>query len=228
MPEADIAEATEPQNLSQGDIAKKLQGIERYNPLHIDILTEYLESQCKNNTYDQEANSAILKLIQFSPSLFKSEVVEKILLKALTNLPHPDFILYELLIDPSILSQGNIQDIIQMHERLELCQFRQFWEDLRGQKDIFKDIVGFEDSIREFVCYTVGITYQNVRASLLKDLLGLSDDEKAFKECLERKNWKLNDDGYVTVENQEDKIKTINITEKIELEQVANVLATYR
>lgn len=215
-------------DLTKEDIANKLKGIERYNPLHIDILTDYLDAQCKNNQYDLEANSAILKLYQFNPSLFKNEVVEKILLKALTNLPHPDFILCELLIDSTKLSCGNIPDIVLMHKRLELCQFRAFWAELTAQEDLFCEIEGFKESIRNFVCHVVGITYQNIRANLLKDLLGLAEDEAEFNNWLKKKDWKLNDNNYVTVANQEDKIKTINITEKIELEQVANILATYR
>lgn len=215
-------------DLTKEDIANKLKGIERYNPLHIDILTDYLDAQCKNNQYDLEANSAILKLYQFNPGLFKNEVVEKILLKALTNLPHPDFILCELLIDSSKLSCGNIPDIVLMHKRLELCQFKAFWAELTTQEDLFCEIEGFKESIRNFVCHVVGITYQNIRASLLKDLLGLAEDEAEFNNWLKKKDWKLNGNEYVTVANQEDKIKTINITEKIELEQVANILATYR
>lgn len=215
-------------DLTKDEIANKLQGIERYNPLHKDILFEYLDAQCKNNQYDLEANSAILKLFQFNPILFSSEVVEKILLKALTNLPHPDFILCELLIDSSKLSQGAIQDIILMHQRLEMCQFKSFWSELATHEELIAGIVGFKESIRKYVCHVIGITYQNIRSSLLKDLLGLSDDETEYKAWLKRNDWKLNDSGYVTVANQEDKIKTINITEKIELEQVANILATYR
>lgn len=213
-------------DLSKEEIANKLKGIERYNPLHVEILTEYFEAQCKNNQYDLEANSALLKLFQFNPHEFKSEIVEKILLKALTNLPHPDFILCQLLIDSSKLTSGNIQDIILMHQRLEMCQFKTFWTELKSQEELYSAIVGFKESIRNFVCHVIGITYQNIRTNLLKDLLGLHDDEE-FKAWLKKKDWKLNDE-YVTVANQEDKIKTINITEKIELEQVANILATYR
>lgn len=214
--------------LTKEDISNKLKGIERYNPLHIDILTEYLDAQCKNNQYDLEANQAILKLYQLNPTLFKSEVVEKILLKALTNLPHRGFILCELLIDTSRLSQGKIQDIITMHQRLELCQFRAFWAELETQGELFAEIVGFKESIRNFVCHIVNITYQNIRSSLLQEILGLANDNEEYNNWLKKNNWKLGDDGYVCVANQEVKIKTINITEKIELEQVANILVTYR
>lgn len=215
-------------DLTKEGVANKLKGIERYNPLHIEMLSQYLEAQCKNNEYDLDANQAILKLFQFNPTYFKNDVVEKILLKALTNLPHPDFILCVLLIDSSKLDQGNITTIIDMHKQLELCQFKGFWKSLEQQEDLVEGIVGFKDSIRNFACHIVGIAYQHIRTSLLKDILGLQDNEKEFNEILKKRDWKVGEDGYVLVANQEDRIKTINITERIELEQVANILATYR
>lgn len=217
-------------DLTKDDVANKLKGIERYNPLHIDILTEYLDAQCKNNQYDLEANMAVLKLFQFNPTLFKSEVVERILLKALTNLPHPDFILCELLIDSTKLSAGNIPEIKTMHERLEMCKFKSFWTELEGQQSLYEGITGFKDSIRNYVCYVVGITYQNIQTCKLSSILGLSkpEDQAELEGWLKKKSWKSGDDGYVKIASQEDKIKTINITEKIELEQVAHILAAYR
>lgn len=217
-------------DLTKEEIADKLKGIERYNPLHVDVLTEYFDALCKNNQYDLEACSAILKLYQFNPASFRSEVVEKILLKTLTNLPHPDFILCELLIDSTKLSSGNISQIKTMHQRLEMCQFKLFWKELESQELLYKEIEGFKDSIRNFVCHVLGITYQNIRVDLLRSLLGLAknEDKTQFEDWLKKNDWKLGDDGYVNVANQEDKIKTINITEKIELEQVAYILASYR
>lgn len=213
--------------LTKTDIANNLKGIERYNPQHLPILIEYLNAQCANNQYDLEANSAILKLYQFNPTIFKAEVVEKILLKALTNLPHPDYILCELLIESSKLSEGRINDIVLMYKRLELCEFKAFWAELENQEDLIKDVVGFKDSIRNFVCHIVGITYQHIRSTQLQGLLGLNNDSEAYKALLKKRNWEPKEDGFVLVANQEDKIKTINITEKIELEQVANILAQY-
>lgn len=217
-------------DLSKESIANNLKGIERYNPLHIGMLTDYLESQCESGQYDLEANMAILKLFQFNPSQFSSEIVEKVLLKALTNLPHPDFILCELLIDSTKLSVGNIPEIIIMHQRLELCQFKKFWAELEEQESLYKSISGFQDSIRNYICHVIGITYQNIKSTLLRGHLGLGkpEQDEDYNSWLEKKGWVLNEDGYVKVANQEDKIKTINITEKIELEQVAHILAAYR
>ncbi|KAG9510015.1 Eukaryotic translation initiation factor 3 subunit K, partial [Fragariocoptes setiger] len=212
--------------LTKASIAAKLKGIERYNPKNIDVLVEYLNEQCASNQYDLEANLALLKLYQFNPDQFSPSIVEKVLLKAVTNLPHPDFILCKCLLDPSKLESGDIQKINEIFKTLELCQFEEFWTNLDSNKDLIQDIEGFEDSVRKFVSHVVGITYQHIATSLLRKLLGCTSDEQ-FTTWLNKNNWKLEGE-YVLVEEQEDKIKTINITEKIELEHVASVLATYR
>lgn len=65
----------------------------RYNPDNLPFLERYVEMQSKENLYDLEANLAVLKLYQFNPNSFNVDITCQILLKALTNLPHTDFIL---------------------------------------------------------------------------------------------------------------------------------------
>ena len=48
--------------------------------------------------YDLEANLSVLRLYQFGPTLYRSNIVNLILLKALTNLPHTDFVLCKCLL----------------------------------------------------------------------------------------------------------------------------------
>lgn len=57
-----------------------------------------MEQQSKENLYDLEANLAVLKLYQFNPNSFNVDITCQILLKALTNLPHTDFILCKCLL----------------------------------------------------------------------------------------------------------------------------------
>jgi len=54
--------------------------------------------QARENTYDLDANLAILKLFQFTPSDYNVDTTCLILLKALTNLPHADFVLCKCLL----------------------------------------------------------------------------------------------------------------------------------
>lgn len=70
----------------------------RYNPDNLPFLERYVEMQSKENLYDLEANLAVLKLYQFNPNSFNIDITCQILLKALTNLPHTDFILCKCLL----------------------------------------------------------------------------------------------------------------------------------
>jgi len=140
-------------------IADMLVGIELYNPNNIDTLLTYLNEQCSENTYDLEANLAILRLYQFNTDKLDNKVITKILLKAMTALPNPDFVLCKSLIDPALFEEeGADQEILavlQLFHLLEICDFQQFWKVLREKPGLYLGITGFEDSIRQFICYTI-------------------------------------------------------------------------
>lgn len=70
----------------------------RYNPDNLQKLEKYVELQALENMYDLEANLSVLRLYQFGPNLYRSNIVNLILLKALTNLPHTDFVLCKCLL----------------------------------------------------------------------------------------------------------------------------------
>lgn len=70
----------------------------RYNPENIATLERYVELQARENTYDLEANLALLKLYQFNPGTYQNTYACQILIKALTNLPHTDFVLCKCLL----------------------------------------------------------------------------------------------------------------------------------
>ncbi|XP_071534491.1 eukaryotic translation initiation factor 3 subunit K isoform X2 [Panulirus ornatus] len=174
-------------------VASMLRGIERYNPENISTLERYVELQARENTYDLEANLALLKLYQFNPGTYQSTVACQILMKALTNLPHTDFVLCKCL-----LGQDQIS----------------------GIKD-------FSDSICKYVCHVITITYQHIEKPVLAQLLG-NVDETSLQAWMNKYGWKENEDGYVFIANQEETVKTKNITEKIEFDSVAGIMAACR
>ncbi|KOB71839.1 Eukaryotic translation initiation factor 3 subunit K [Operophtera brumata] len=55
-------------------VAGILKSIERYNPANLQTLERYVEMQSKENTYDLEANLAVLKLYQFNPEKFNADI----------------------------------------------------------------------------------------------------------------------------------------------------------
>lgn len=143
----------------------------RYNPDHLNILEAYVTSQAKNNTYDLEANLAVLKLYQFNPNKLNYNITHLILLKALTNFPHTDFTLCKCLLLPAQMDDDTVKTIIYLADILESCDFALFWLKV-GMTDFVSNITGFYDSIRKFICHVVGITFQTIEKDYLVRLLG--------------------------------------------------------
>lgn len=153
-------------------VATMLKGIERYNPDNLPTLERYVEMQSKENTYDLEPNLAVLKLYQFNPQYFNIQITCQILLKALTNLPHTDFILCKCLLTEKQLGEDPINQVIYLADILEQCDFQLFWARIRTIPELTQKISGFLDSIRKFVCHVVGITFQTIEKNHLSQLLG--------------------------------------------------------
>ncbi len=206
-------------------VTQMLRGIERYNPENIKILERYVEMQAKEHGYDLEANLALLKLYQFNPQMFSLQYVAQILLKSLCNLPHSDFVQCKSLLSQENLAQPVIVNIQFLSDLLEKCQFKAFWNKVHTMGDLIRCVAGFEDSIRKFVCYVISITYQNILEETLCEQLGLVD-ENAVNQWIEKNGWKTGDTGYVLISNQEEQIKTKNITEKIDMESVAMIMSS--
>jgi len=210
----------------KANLAQSLSGIERYNPNNIATLENYVQVQVDDNGYDLEANLALLKLYQFNPTMLNLEFVCKVLLKSLANLPHSDFLLCKSLLSEKILDDPHIKTIQNMANLLEECDFKQFWEKSKTDfSKLIKAIAGFEDSMRKFVCHVVSATYQRIPEERLCELLGLSD-EKILNQWIDKNGWTSTEDNFVTISNQDESIKTKKITEKIDMESVAGIMAS--
>jgi len=214
-------------------VASMLRGIERYNPENVSTLERYLELQARENTYDLEANLALLKLYQFNPTSYQNSVACMILMKALTNLPHTDFVLCKCLLGQDQMEHEDIKRIMYLHDLLEMCQFRTFWAEKHQYANLIDlqttPIKDFSDSIRKYVCHVVSITYQHIEKPTMCLLLG-GIDASSLSTWIQKYGWKETegDNGYVLVANQEETVKTKNITEKIEFDSVAGIMAACR
>lgn len=208
-------------------VVEMLKGIERYNPENLTTLENYVEIQARENAYDLEANLAVLKLYQLNPQRFKVNITCQILLKALTNLPHTDFVLCKCLLSESIMAQDPINQIMYLGDILEQCDFQLFWERARTISNLYDNIVGFQDSIRKFVCHVVGITFQTIDKPLLSQLLGDVEDT-TLNHWVQKYGWREQSKqgrNMIFIANQDENIKTKNITEKIDFENVAGLMA---
>jgi len=208
----------------RANVARLLEGIDRYNPENLPVLERYVENQAAENVYDLEANLAVLKLYQFNPGNCKLSVAAMILLKSLTNLPYNDFNLCKCLIDAVHLEDEAIKRICEMGAMLEMCQFTQFWRVIGQNEDLTASVAGFHDSIRKFICHVISITYQTLKKDVLRELLG-GIPESVVKQWVMRYGWKEAAGGELYIANQEENIKTKNIQETITFESVAAIMA---
>lgn len=70
------------------------------------------------------------------------------------------------------MSESPISQIMYLGDILERCDFQHFWDRVLSMSELCERIVGFQDSIRKFVCHVVGITFQTIDRGLLAQLLG--------------------------------------------------------
>ncbi|VDP08984.1 unnamed protein product [Soboliphyme baturini] len=179
------------------------------------MLEECVNAQIAEEKYDLDANLNLLKLYQLNPTMYKADVVAKILIKCVMALPKSDLVLAKCLIDQSRTDDRLVKLILEFGNLLEVCQFRSVWKLLRDNPDTFGEIRGFEDSIRDFICHVINITYQNIDYNLLKELLGKIDDEQVTT-YINKNNWEVKSDSVVFITNHMATIRSRNIEEKID------------
>ncbi|XP_023244905.1 eukaryotic translation initiation factor 3 subunit K isoform X2 [Copidosoma floridanum] len=205
-------------------LVEMLKGIERYNPDNLETLEQYVKIQVSENAYDLDANLAVLKLYQLNPHHFDRDITCMILLKALTNLPHTDLILCKCLLNSKIMQDPDITNILDLANMLEECQFQMAWSQIGKMYDLCSRVAGFNDSIRKFICHVVGITFQTINKYVLIELLG-GKSHTILKAWIKKYQWKEEADNVIFIANQDENIKTKNITEKIEFDNVAGLMA---
>ncbi|XP_077578727.1 eukaryotic translation initiation factor 3 subunit K [Stigmatopora nigra] len=158
----------------KANVGKLLRGIDRYNPENLSTLERYVETQAIENAYDLEANLAVLKLYQFNPAYFQTNVTSQILLKALTNLPHTDFTLCKCMIDQAHQEKQPIKQILYLGNLLETCQFQSFWESLgTDRKSLEENGKSLEDNRKNL---------EENRKSLEENRKSLEENRKLIEE----------------------------------------------
>lgn len=150
------------------------------------------------------------------------------------------------------MEEPQVSRVMVLADLLETCKFKQFWEELAKCGDLIITVQGFEDAIRKFVVHVVNITYQTIEVPVLKELLGNVNGmginslatfilisyvqenfiknfymtiDQVLKQWVGKCSWKDLGNGRVFITSQEDLVKTKNITEKIEFENVAGIMA---
>ncbi|KAL2534424.1 Eukaryotic translation initiation factor 3 subunit K [Abeliophyllum distichum] len=159
---------------------EQLVSVNPYNPDILPDLENYVNEQVSSQTYSLSANLCLLRLYQFVPERMSTQIVARILIKALMAMPAPDFSLCLFLIPERVQMEEQFKTLIVLSHYLETARFRQFWDEAAKSRHIVDAIPGFEQAIQAYAIHVLSLTYQRVPRSVLAEAInieGLSLDK---------------------------------------------------
>ncbi|OIW19326.1 hypothetical protein TanjilG_26025 [Lupinus angustifolius] len=159
---------------------EQLVALNRYNPDILPDLENHVNDQVSSQTYSLDANLCLLRLYQFEPEKTSSQIVARILVKALMAMPAPDFSLCLFLIPERVQMEEQFKTLIVLSHYLETGRFRQFWDEAAKNRHIVEAVPGFEQAIQNYAIHVLSLTYQKVPRTVLAEAInteGLSLDK---------------------------------------------------
>eukprot|EP01059_Diplonema_ambulator_P023586 TRINITY_DN390_c0_g2_i2.p1 TRINITY_DN390_c0_g2~~TRINITY_DN390_c0_g2_i2.p1 ORF type:complete len:226 (+),score=89.97 TRINITY_DN390_c0_g2_i2:45-680(+) len=151
------------------------------------VLEEYVALQITDETYDLDANLSLLKLYQFYPDEANADIILKLLLKALLEMPSNAFILSTYLIPERFHQKKEIIPVLELQQLLEECRFQEFWESPHLAE--IPSIPGFESAVRDYAYDILAISHQRCDEALASRVLKLTGN--TLKLFLKNKNANL-------------------------------------
>ncbi|KAK6236615.1 hypothetical protein QUC31_020403 [Theobroma cacao] len=184
---------------------EQLVAVNPYNPDILPDLENYVNEQVSSQTYSLDANLCLLRLYQFEPERMSTQIVARILVKALMAMPAPDFSLCLFLIPERVAAglgswasssfvlnydsldlprgeqmEEQFKTLIVLSHYLETGRFRQFWDEAAKSRHIVESVPGFEQAIQTYAIHVLSLTYQKIPRPVLAEAInieGLSLDK---------------------------------------------------
>ncbi|CAL5375639.1 unnamed protein product [Camellia sinensis] len=159
---------------------EQLVAVNPYNPDILPDLENYVNEQVSSQTYSLDANLCLLRLYQFEPERMSTQIVARILVKALMAMPAPDFSLCLFLIPERVQMEEQFKTLIVLSHYLETARFRQFWDEAAKSRHLVEVVPGFEQAVQAYAIHVLSLTYQKVPRSILAEAInieGLSLDK---------------------------------------------------
>ena len=186
--------------MSDAEVAK-LVAEKSYSPEKLGDFEALVSTQAKSQAYWLDANLALLRLYQFYPDRVNAANVAVVLAKGLQRLPENDFHLYMCLLDEQTCKKGVIPALMQLQRLAETCAFAEFWEQARSgdAAGLLQTVIGFNESIQDFVAVTLERTCTSVDADRVQRLLGVASVAEAVEVMVRRHGWMRAADGSFTM-----------------------------
>ncbi|KAK4396801.1 Eukaryotic translation initiation factor 3 subunit K [Sesamum angolense] len=179
------------QQSAMSHTVEQLVAVNPYNPDILPDLENYVNEQVSSQTYSLNANLCLLRLYQFEPERMSTQIVARILIKALMAMPAPDFSLCLFPIPERVQMEEQFKTLIVLSHYLETARFRQFWDEAVKSRHILEVIPGFEQAIQAYAIHVLSLTYQKVTRSILAESInieGLSLD-KVIEHHVANSGW---------------------------------------
>lgn len=146
--------------------------------------------QLQTGSYDADSNRELLKLYAVAPDMIKLDILSRLLVKCLMELPSPDFFTSMYLIAESLHTMEPLKLLLKLQSLLETCQFKRFWKEVDAFKSVaanaaivnFAEVKDFDDAIRRFISLTVAGTYASISTAQLKELWNVVSDARAHTD----------------------------------------------
>ncbi|KAI3864769.1 hypothetical protein MKX03_034981 [Papaver bracteatum] len=162
---------------------EQLVALNPYNPDILPDLEAYVNEQVSSESYSLDANLCLLRLYQFEPERMSTQIVARILVKALMAMPAPDFSLCLFLIPERVQMDEQFKNLIMLSHYLETARFRQFWDEAAKNRSIVEVVPGFEQAIQNYAIHALSLTYQKVPRAVLAEAINI--EGPAFDKFLE-------------------------------------------
>lgn len=175
---------------------EQLLVVNPYNPDILPDLENYVNEQVSSQTYNLDANLCLLRLYQFEPERMSTQIVVRILVKALMAMPAPDFSLCLFLIPEKVQMEEQFKALVVLSHYLETARFRQFWDEAAKFRHIVEVVPGFEHAIQLYAIHVLSLTYQKVPRNVLAEAInveGLSLD-KFLEHQVVNNGWAIEKD----------------------------------
>jgi len=171
----------------------EIRGAERYQPDKLPQLEKNVEEQVINAAgYSLSVNLAVLRLYQLQPADAKKDIIAKILLKALMQLPKSDYKICIQVLPERLQVEEPVSSIVLLAQHLENNRLQDFWAITGSCRDTLNSVPGFYDAVRSYILHSIGISCQTVTRKVLADSLQMEGQslDNLLAEQSKKAGWK--------------------------------------
>ncbi|KAK9823253.1 hypothetical protein WJX72_001358 [[Myrmecia] bisecta] len=169
-------------------------GADAYDHRKLPELERKVADQVNTGTYDLDANLALLRLYNVQPERIDLRLVASILIKAMMQLPKPDFALALHMIPERLQEEQPVAALIALTQHLEGARFQKYWEAVDACRDIVKAVPGYYEAVRAYILQAIQSTCQKVtRATLAQSLRADGETlDKLIQDKVASEGWSVN------------------------------------